>query len=365
MKIGLMFLFSDLGNLPQEQVFSELLEEIDYAEELGFDSVWVPEHHYATPGIIGNPLLLATAISQRTSRINIGTAAVVLPFQHPLRVAEDAALIDVLSDGRFMLGVGRGWQVPEFQAFQVDQTASRSMFMESVEIIKKAWTEDKFSHDGEFWSFEDVSVFPRPVQKPHPPLYWTVVTPGSYERAGSMGFPIIRSLNFVSIDTVEAGTKLYEEQLRKDGKRLSDIDLPLTVKIHVAETDEEAVRDAAPNAQWFFDALSQFLPGAPGRPRPSSGYEEYPAAPEKVADQAAADPWSWGACYGSPETVLKSMLAYSDRVFTNHWVTWMRIGELPHEKVMRSMELFAKEVMPGLKAQGQALPVAARRRQSE
>ena len=357
MKIGLMFLFSDLGSLPQEQVFSELLEEIDYAEELGFDSVWVPEHHYATPGIIGNPLLLATAISQRISRIRIGTAAVVLPFQHPLRIAEDAALIDVLSNGRFMLGVGRGWQVPEFEAFQVDQTASKAMFAEGMEIIHKAWTEETFSHHGEFWSFNDVSVFPRPVQKPHPPIYQTVVTPGSYERAGSLGYSIIRSLNFVSIDTVEVGTRLYEEQLRMAGKQLSDFDLPLTVKIHVAETDEEAIRDAAPNAQWFYDALSTFLPGAPGRPRPASGYEEYPDAPEKVAKLAADDPWSWGACYGSPETVLKSMKAYSERVFTNHWVTWMRIGALPHEKVMRSMELFAKEVMPRLRTQKQAMPV--------
>ena len=163
--------------------------------------------------------------------------------------------------------------------------------------------------------------------------------------------PIIRSLNFVSIDTVEVGTKLYKDQLRKHGKQLSDVDLPLTVKIHVAETDEEAIRDAAPNAQWFYNALSAFLPGAPGRPRPASGYEEYPEAPEKVAGLAADDPWSWGA-YGSPETVLKGMKAYSDRVFTNHWVTWMRIGELPHVKVMRSMELFAKEVMPGLKGDG-------------
>ena len=87
MKIGLMFLFSDLSNLPQDQVFSEILEEIDYAEELGFDSVWVPEHHYATPGIIGNPLLLATAISQRTRRIQIGTAATVVPFLQAIRPA--------------------------------------------------------------------------------------------------------------------------------------------------------------------------------------------------------------------------------------------------------------------------------------
>ncbi len=349
MKIGLMFLFSDLAHLPQDQVFSEILEEIDYAEELGFDSVWVPEHHYATPGIIGNPLLLAAAISQRTKRIEIGTAATVLPFQHPLRIAEDAALIDVLSNGRFSLGVGRGWQVPEFEAFQIDQTASKGMFNESLEIIRKAWTEEQFSYDGKYWSFKDVSVFPKPVQKPHPKIYQTVVTPSSYEVAGSQLLPIIRSLNFVSIDTVEAGTKLYEEQIQKQGKQLVDIDLPLSVKIHVADTDEEAERDAAPNAQWFYDALSQFLPGAPGRPRPSSGYEEYPEDPSQVATLAADDPWAWGTVHGSPETVLKQIQAYSERVFTNHWMAWMRIGQLSHEKVMRSMELFAKEVMPKLK----------------
>ena len=352
MKIGLMFLFSDLSHLPQDQVFAEILEEIDYAEELGFDSVWVPEHHYATPGIIGNPLLLATAISQRTKRIQIGTAAVVLPFQHPLRIAEDAALIDELSHGRFSMGVGRGWQVPEFEAFQIDQTESRGMFAEAMEIIQKAWTEDQFSYDGKYWSFKDVSVFPKPVQKPHPPMYQTVVTPGSYERAGSQSLPIIRSLNFVSIDTVEAGTRLYEKELHKNHVQMSDIDLPLSVKIHVADSDEEAEKDAAPNAQWFYDALSKFLPGAPGRARPSNGYEEYPDAPAKVAVLAADDPWAWGACYGSPETVLKQMQAYSERVYTNHWMTWMRIGQLPHEKVMRSMELFAKEVIPKLKANG-------------
>ena len=352
MKIGLMFLFSDLSHLPQDQVFSKILEEIDYAEGLGFDSVWVPEHHYVTPGIIGNPLLLATAISQRTKRIQIGTAAVVLPFQHPLRIAEDAALIDELSPGRFSLGVGRGWQVPEFEAFQIDQTASRGMFAEAMEIIQKACIENKFSFEGEHWSFKDVSVFPKPVQKPHPLIYQTVVTPGSYEHAGSQLLPIIRSLNFVSIDTVEVGTNLYEKELQKNGMQLSDIDLPLSVKIHVADSGEEAKKDAAPNAQWFYDALSNFLPGAPGRARLSSGDEEYPDAPEKVAGLAADDPWAWGTCYGSPETVLKQMQVYLERAYTNHWMTWMRIGQLPHEKVMRSMELFAKEVMPKLKAEG-------------
>lgn len=349
MKFGLMFLFSELGKMPQEQVFRELLAEVEYAEQLGFDSVWIPEHHFATPGLLGNPLILAAAISQRTKRIQIGIAAVVLPFQHPLRIAEDAALVDILSNGRLLLGVGRGWQVPEFQAFQVPQSASRAMFLEGLEVIKDAWTKNNFSHEGEFWRFRDVTVFPKPVQRPFPPIYWTVVTPGSYELAGRVGTPIIRSLNFVGLGTVETGTKLYETELRGAGRELSDFDLPLTAKVYVAPTDEEAERDAAPNARWFYGALSKFLPGAPGRPRPSAGYEQYPDDPGKVAKLAADDLWEWGTCFGSPERVIESMRAYSQRVFTNHWLAWMRIGELEHAKVMRSMELFAKHVMPTLK----------------
>ena len=361
MRVGLMFLFSEFSKLSQEQVFREVLEEITYAEELGFDSVWLPEHHFATPGLLGNPIPLIAAVSQRTSRIKLGIAAIVLPFQHPLRIAEDTALLDVLSSGRLMLGAGRGWQVPEFQAFQVPQTASRAMFMESIDIIKQAWTKESFSHDGEFWKFDDVSVFPKPIQKPHPPLYWTVVTPDSYKLAASMGHPVIRSLNFVSLNMVEAGTKLYAEQLGLMGKTMDDVDMPLTVKVYVAPTDEEAQRDSEPNVQWFYQKLSEFLPGAPGRTKPTSGYEQYPDRPESVVTAAADNPWEWGACYGSPETVLRSMQAYSSRVYTNHWLAWMRIGELEHKKVMRSMELFARDVIPELKrgAARRAVPVAA------
>ncbi len=349
MKVGLMFLFSDLGRLPQEQVFDEVLEEICYAEELGFDSVWLPEHHFATPGLLGNPITLAAAVSQRTRRIKLGIGALVLPFQHPLRIAEDTALLDVLSGGRLLLGVGRGWQVPEFQAFQVPQTASRSMFLESLAIIERAWTQDQFSYDGAFWKFNDVTVFPKPVQKPHPPAYWTVVTPGSYELAGRMGYPIIRSLNFVGLSTVETGTDLYAAQLRQAGKTLDDVDMPLTVQVYVAPTDDEAQRDAREHVEWFYNHLAQFLPGAPGRPRPTEGYEQYPDRPETIAGVAAQSPWDWGACFGSPGRVLESLQAYSDRTFTNHWLAWMRLGQLGHAKVMRSMELFATHVMPELK----------------
>ena len=138
MKFGLFYLFSDFGNIPQQQLFDEVLEEIERGEELGFESVWLPEHHFAIYGMLGNPLLLAVAVAQRTQKMKIGTAVAVLPFQHPLRVAEDAATVDALSGGRLLLGVGRGYQPPEFHGFGLRQEESSAMFEESLEIMTRA-----------------------------------------------------------------------------------------------------------------------------------------------------------------------------------------------------------------------------------
>ena len=138
MKFGLFYLFRDFGNVSQAQLFNEMLEEVEYAEELGFESIWLPEHHFSEYGMLGNPMVLAAAIAQRTKRMKIGTAVVILPFQHPLRFAEDAALVDALSDGRLLLGVGRGYQPPEFNGFGVTQSESSAMFLESYEILTRA-----------------------------------------------------------------------------------------------------------------------------------------------------------------------------------------------------------------------------------
>jgi len=172
MKFGLFYLFSDFGAIPQDQVFNEVLEEIEYGEELGFDSVWLPEHHFAVYGMMGNPITMAAAISQRTHRMKIGTAIMVLPFQHPLRVAEDAALVDALSGGRLLLGMGRGYQPPEFHGFGIPQEDSREMFLESFEILKRALSGERFVYHGKFWTIDEpTEIFPKPIQKPHPPFY--------------------------------------------------------------------------------------------------------------------------------------------------------------------------------------------------
>lgn len=354
MKFGVFYLFSEFAGVPQAQIFNETLTEVEYAEELGFDAVWLPEHHFSVYGTLGNPFVLAAAIAQRTKRMQIGTAVMVLPLQHPLRIAEDGALVDVLSNGRLLMGVGRGYQNPEFDTLGVPQADSRAMFDESLDIIVKAWTEDSFSHQGRFWRMENTTVYPKPIQKPHPPIYWAAASPETYALAARKGYSLLRSPNFSTMGTVENTFRDYLSQLRESGFNPDQMEHPTAIKLYVAPTDEEAKRDGIPHAMWFFRTLASLVPGAAGRPtRP--GYEQYANIPDTLAKMTEEDLWEWGVCYGSPERVTERLRLFIERTGTNHILAHMKIGGLDHAKMMRSMELFAKHVMPALKKE--AAPV--------
>ena len=349
MKFGLFYLFSDFGNIPQDRVFNEVLEEIEYGEELGFDSVWLPEHHFAVYGMLGNPMTLAAAISQRTHRMKIGTAIMVLPFQHPLRVAEDAALVDVLSGGRLLLGLGRGYQPPEFHGFGVPQHASRAMFLEALDILTRALSGEKFTYDGHFWKIEEpTEIFPKPVQKPYPPIYFAAISPATYEIAARYGVSLLRSPQFSDLGTVAEAYRGYAEKMRELGRDPDAQDQPFSVRTFVADTDEEA-RAEAKHVVWFYHLLATLLPGAQGRPRPPAGYENYPRDPSALSKVTEDDVWERGTAFGSPERVVEQMKRYMREAGATSFMSQMRIGGLEHKKVLRSMELFAKYVMPALR----------------
>lgn len=335
-----------------------MLEEIEYGEELGFDSVWLPEHHFAVYGMLGNPMTFAAAISQRTRTMKIGTAIMVLSFQHPLRVAEDTALVDVLSGGRLLLGLGRGYQPPEFHGFGVPQENSRDMFLESSEILTRALSGEKFTYDGKFWKIQEpTEIYPKPIQKPHPPLYFAAISPSTYEIAAQKGVSLLRSPQFSDLGTVAEAYSGYQAKMKEYGHDPDILDQPLSVRTFVAPTDEEA-RAETKHVVWFYQLLSTLLPGAPGRAVPSSEYENYPRDPSVLANVTADDVWERGTCFGSPERVTELMIRYMRETGTTSFMTQMRIGGLEHEKVMRSMELFAKHVMPALREEEDKMAVA-------
>src|SRR5919199_380987 len=172
MRFGTFHLLGSPDMAPAEQRFDDSLEQIALAEELGFDSVWVAEHHFSNYGYSANPLLLIAKASALTSRIRFSQAVIVAPFYHPLRLAEDIAITDVLTHGRLEGGLGRGLQALEFRGFNISLEDSRGLFEEQLELMRKAWTESDFTFNGRFYSLpEPITVLPKPLQQPHPPIW--------------------------------------------------------------------------------------------------------------------------------------------------------------------------------------------------
>ncbi len=358
MKFGLFYLFSDFGDIPQDQLFDEVMAEIEHGEALGFDSVWLPEHHFAIYGMLGNPLLLAAAVAQRTTKMKIGTAVVILPFQHPLRVAEDAAMVDALSGGRLLLGVGRGYQPPEFHGFDVPQGESSAMFEESFEILKRALSGENFAYDGDFWKFkEPIEIYPKLLQKPHPPFYMASVSRRSLDVAARHNMALLRAPQFSNLESVAEAFNDYTGMLRGYGHDPKALDQPVSIRVYVAPTDEEA-KGETEHALWFYRLLGTLVPGAKGREEVPKGYEKYPMDPDALANLTLEDVWERGTAFGSPERVTEILKGYMHTLGVDNFIIQMRIGGLEHAKVMRSMDLFASEVMPALQEEASHMVAA-------
>lgn len=345
MRFGLMHLFSDYGNTSQEQAFADFFEEVALAEEIGFDTIWLAEHHFSIYGMLGDTLTLAAAVAQRTSKINIGTSVVLLPLQHPVRVAEQAALVDVLSGGRLKLGLGRGYQPLEFGGFGVNPSETRDRFNEALDMLIKIFTEEHYSHQGQFWSCEDVTLFPKSVQQPHPRLYMAAVTPPSFKIAADYGLPILRAPRFTRMDLVEEQWLVYRRIMEESGHKPLEMEQPMLMQTYVDKTPGQAIKDMEEHAMWYHNLFQTVLPGAPGR-KMTPGYENYKSVYEAHGKVTYADVSQWGSAFGEPEAVAEKIVTYARHSGVNHWMAEMKFGGITHQQAMKSMETFATDVMP-------------------
>ena len=179
MKFGVFQLLHSADKGPAKEVYDNALEQARLADELGFEGIWLAEHHFSSYGYSPNPLTFAVKIADQTKHIRIGTAVVVLPLYHPLRLAEEIALTDQLTDGRLEVGLGRGYQRYEFERLGLDLDDSRPMFDEALEIIQLALTQESFRYEGKYYQLPETTIFPRPLQQPHPPFWIAAQSPSS------------------------------------------------------------------------------------------------------------------------------------------------------------------------------------------
>jgi alkanesulfonate monooxygenase SsuD/methylene tetrahydromethanopterin reductase-like flavin-dependent oxidoreductase (luciferase family) len=350
MRFGTFFFFQAAPGHRHADIIHRELEQVEWTEELGFDEVWFTEHHFIDYGLSVDPSSLAAAAASRTRRVRIGLAAAILPFHHPLRLAEQTALVDIISNGRLDVGVGRGNRPAEFAGYRVPQVESRERFDETVEILQLAWTRERFSFHGRFFDFDDVRVIPKPVQAPHPPLYQVCVSKDGIENTALRGWPMLNSVLTGPVDQLVGNRDTYVAALEKSGRTPAEVAALLgrwgvSRQIYVADTDAQALAEAKDAELWYQESFRRFV--VPDRiedahPSLQPGFR---AMAEKLGTV------TWEAlvretlAFGSPDTVARH-IAYMRELGVGQVLCWMNFGGLPQERIRRSMELFAREVMP-------------------
>ena len=353
MRFGTYFFLQATPGRAADAIIADELEQMVLSEALGFDSIWLTEHHYSDYGLSSAPSVLLATLAARTERVKLGMAVYVMPFHHPLRLAEETATLDILSRGRLVVGLGRGNRPLEFLGHGVRQDESRSRLEEGVEILRQAWTRDRVTFHGRHWQINDIPVYPRPISRPHPPLAFAVTSPESLRWAGTNGFAIMSSGLFTPLDANLKAREVYVDALRAAGHPESEIaellaQWVVTKHVYVAPTDAEARDEAEGPERWYLDAFIRSIRPDGLRGLSEAVYRDAANAARRMAQLRWEELVEDSLIIGSPETVRRKVARLQESG-VGELVCWMNFGGIPPEQARRSMRLFAEEVMPAFR----------------
>ncbi len=305
-----------------------MLEQAEFADRAGLDSVWLTEHHFVDDGYLSAVMPALAAIAARTRRVSIGTYVLLAPFYHPLRLAEDTAFIDVISNGRLRLGIGLGYRAEEFDGFQVPRSERLGRTLETIEILKRAWTGEPFSFEGKFFRFRDALVRPRPVSRPHPELLWGGMNEQAIRRGARLGLSFACNLG-------KREVQIYRDALQALGKNPADFNIVNNRVVYVADSEERAWKDIERAALYQAALYGEWLSAAD-----RSGQSPIRPDPERIRHNAVL---------GTPREVADKLKKIIAATPMTELILATQLPGLEPEKAMRSLERFAGEVLPMLK----------------
>lgn len=317
-KVGVLQFFSWSRRIPLETVYHRAFDRIAIMDEGGYDAVWLAEHHFNTYSVCPSPHLMAMNVASRTKNLRVGLAVSLAVFYNPLRLAEEVAMLDVLSGGRINWGAGRGFDPTEFSAFKIPVEESAARFQEAVDIVLAAWTNEKLTYHGQFWDYEAVEVLPKPVQQPHPPTWVAATSPDAIKRAASRGHTILMDPH-ATHEEIREKRALYGQSLEAHGQSVEGRDIPMARLIAIAPTEEQAREVAAEGARWTVGSYAKQL-------NPSVD------PVQRYVDQVIV--------HGTPESVTDKLLALREDLPINYLLA----APLSHESFM----LFTEKVLPKL-----------------
>lgn len=334
MDIGIFQLLPRGRAATDREVVEQALWEVDFAEQHGFDSVWITEHHFSGYGSIGVPSVYAAGIAQRTKRIRIGYAVAVVPLHHPLRLAEEISWVDHLSEGRVMVGVGPGFSPFEFGGFGVPVDERYARFVEGFDMVRRALAEPEIRFEG-----KRLAIRPRPYTTPHPPFYWASTADESLRKAGAEGMPLL--LGVEPVAQLAERLDRYREIRGAAGVSDDAVDgeigeMYVLRRICVADSDAEGWREVQEPLRWHREM------GVRVHER-CEALVTLPAPADKSPIKATG-----GECFGSVATVTRQ-LDELRALGLRKVIGWFHFGNMPHESVRRSMQLMASDVIPHLR----------------
>jgi alkanesulfonate monooxygenase SsuD/methylene tetrahydromethanopterin reductase-like flavin-dependent oxidoreductase (luciferase family) len=348
-KFGVHELLSCADGQSPARRYRESVEEAVFAEAVGFESVWpVEQHFHPQVSLLSCPTLMLAAIAERTHRLRLGTAIVQHSLDHPLRVAEEIATLDVLSGGRVELGVGRGSNPSHFQGFGAAQTRSRERFAEALAFIGQAFAPGPLSFSGRFYQAEGITLVPRPLQQPHPPIHIAANSPETAAFAGQIGCPVIVASHINPMPWLRGLLDCYRVARAAAGHApAAPSDITILMPLFVGPSRDQV-------RQQFEPSIAQFAAGAaaalaPALARcPSETERERLAAVVRRLGRMRFDEVNDGlGIFDTPAGCRDRLAELTRELQPGRIICWFNLGGLvPHKQVLSSMLLFAMEVMP-------------------
>ena len=347
MKFGLHYQVPCSGSQSPVQRYQDTLAQAAYAEDLGFESVWPVEQHFNTNlSILPSPLLLLAALAERTRTLRLGIAIVLLPLSHPVRVAEEIASLDVLSNGRVEFGIGRGSIPSHFTGFGVTQAESRDRFLESLEVITRAWTSERLSFQGRFFNIENLSVVPKPVQQPHPPIRVAANSVDTFELMGQLGYPIFAASQVNPFFKLREYVPIYRQALKAAGHPdRGGEDVTILLPLYVGESPAQIRQELEPSITHFLQTVAGLYGSENwGQQAETRRIQE---VLERIRRMTYEQVCEVMAIFDTPEACVERLKRLEQDFGMGRTICWFNPGGMvPHNRVMHSMELFAAEVMP-------------------
>jgi len=320
--------------------FEESIELAQLADDLGVDCYWLAELHFRPHTPLSAPLVLGSTIAARTKRMKVGIGVQLLPLANPLRLAEECAMLDHVTEGRLIYGIGRSSFVDGYQGYGVDYEESRPMFFEALEVLRRAWGDEPFSFEGQYFNFHNVNVIPKPYQRPHPPIRIACESRASFPMMGKFGFPILMRHQMELSELAEL-LGAYEDERHKAGFEGPN-NVTLQMNCYLAETAEQARSDVEYSALRDRRVARQFQGGR-------EGDAEAAVRLSRLRETLSFEDVAKRALYTTPEEAVDRLQEYREAIgITGVSLNMNPGGQVPHEKVVSAIRLLMERVAPRL-----------------